>query len=114
MADINLVVGAPNPKFATINLLDNITGGLIPAVFSNLSVANDHPEFATIEPNSSSPNNSVKAIGISPGTGTAVISVDCSYTDSGDNQPKSERMSITKTFEVVGTPHGAHLHIAFV
>lgn len=111
MADINLTVGAS--KFAPINLVDNQNGSFISTTFSNLSITNDHPEVATIEPNPMSPDNSIKASGISAGTGTAVISVDCSYTDPGDNLPKTQTLTATKTFEVVGVPHGAHLQIIF-
>lgn len=112
MADINLVVGGPS-KFAPLNLVDNVNGSFISATFSNLSVSNDHPELATIEPNPLSPGNSLKATGISAGTGTAIISVDCSYVDTGDNHSKTETLSVTKTYEVVGVPHGAHLQINF-
>jgi len=112
MADINLTVG--QEKFASISLIDDVTNGLITsASFSNISISNSHPQLILVEPNSVSPTNSVRAQGVSAGVGSVVISVDCSYTDAGDNQPKTETLSITKTFEVIGTPHGAHLVINF-
>lgn len=112
MADINLTVGG-GAKFAPFNLKDNVTGAYIPATYSNLRFSNSNPEFATFEPNPNSPDSSVKADDVAVGSGTVVITVHVDYIDTGDNQTKSEDKSITKTFEVVGAPHGANLELVF-
>lgn len=114
MADINLTVGGGN-KSGNFVLKDNINNGAISAAYSTLQFNNSNPEFATFEGNENAPDpeSIVKAIPVAIGIGTVVITVHVDYIDPGDNQPKSEDITITKTFEVVGTPHGASLELTF-
>ncbi len=112
MADINLTVGG-GAKFATFNLKDNVTGNYITATYSNLVIINSNPEFASAVPNPSNPESSVKVDDIAAGSGTITFNIHVDYIDAGDNLPKSEDKSITKTFEVVGAPHGANLELIF-
>lgn len=114
MADINLQVGGGN-KFGSFVLRDDTDNSGISATYSNLQFVNSNPGAAIFEPNTNAPDpeSMVKATPISPGTGTVDITVHVDYTDPGDNQPKSENKTITKTFEVVGAPHGTHIELNF-
>ena len=114
MSDINLTVGGGN-KFGNFVLKDNVNDGAIPATYSNLQFNNSNPEFATFEANANAPDpeSMVKAIPVAIGIGTVVITVRVDYIDAGDNQSKSEDKTITKTFEVIGAPHGASLELIF-
>lgn len=114
MADINLQVGGQN-KFGSFVNKDNIDNGALPTTYANLTFNNSNPEFATFEPNTNAtdPESMVKAIPVAIGSGSVTATVDATYTDPGDNQQRTETKSITRTFEVVGMPHGSHLELIF-
>lgn len=108
MADITLTIGQ-NIGFQ-IKLFDNVTNEELTATLANTSVSNTNPEFAGF---SVSPffTNIVNGNGISTGSGTITITADVTYTDPGNGQTVTENLSVTKSFEVIGSPHGAHIDI---
>ena len=112
MADITISSG--QVVGANLKLFDNVTGNEIPATFSNQQIlSNDHPEFAnfTINP---SDNNRVNGQWVAAGAGTVVVGANASYTDPGDGSVHTdEPFTVTKTFETIGAPHGAHLDLQF-
>jgi len=110
MADITLTVG--QTKGAVIKLFDDVTNNELTATFENQEIENTNPEFATFAPHPS--QNSFNMSGITPGSGTATVSVSVTYTDSGNGQVYTQVKTVSITFEVVGTPNGAHLEVTFL
>lgn len=113
MADINLKIG--EAKASSFILRDSVNNSLLSATYSNLQFSNSNPSVATFQANSSAPDpeSIVKASSLAVGSGTVVITVDVTYTDPGDGVQRTETKTLTKTFEVTGTPHGANLDIVF-
>lgn len=110
MADINMVVGQPH-KIGILTLIDNVNSSAINAVFSNLSIQNSNPEFASFE--ASTDSNSVAGTGLTAGSGSVVISVHAVYVDGGDGLTHSDDLTITKTYQVSAAAHGSHLIVTF-
>lgn len=113
MADINLQIGGT--KSGSFVIKDAVTNTTLSANYSNLQFSNSNPEFATFQPNSSvsDPESMVKGFPLAVGSGTVVITVDVTYTDPGDGVQRTETKTLSKTFEVTGTPHGANLELVF-
>ena len=105
---VTLQVGAGS-KFAPINLVDKVTGNYISAVITNVSVQNNNPEFATVTANQAV----IKATPILPGRGTAIVSCQASYTDSGDGLQKNETKIVVVSYLVVGAPNGTKIILVF-
>jgi hypothetical protein len=110
MADITLTVG--QTKGGVIKLFDNVTNSQLNAVFANQQISNTNPEFANIVPHSS--QNSFNASGVTPGLGSATVSVTVTYTDAGNGQIYTETKTSTFSFEVVGSPNGSHIEVTFL
>lgn len=113
MAEINLQVGGGN-KNANLTLFNSVTNQPIAGVtWSNQQiVSNSNPSVANIEIPPGNPNM-VIAQPLSEGSGTVVISASASYTDSGDGQVKTGNFSKSKSFNVIGAPHGATFDVPF-
>ncbi len=110
MADINLTVG--QNISGVIRLYDNVSNGELSATFVNTIATSSNPEFAPFSVNPVS-INAVNGSGSSVGSGTVEISSEVTYTDFGNGVTYTEVKTVIKTFEVVGTPNGAHLDITF-
>lgn len=113
MADINLQIGVSKSKNFTLR--DATNNAPISANYSNLQFSNSNPASATFQADSGAPDpeSLVKAIPVAVGSGTVAITVDVTYTDPGDGVQRTETKTLTKTFEVTGTPHGANLELVF-
>ena len=113
MANINLQVGGS--KTTNFIVRDATNNAPLSANFSNLQIANTNPEVASFisDTTASDPESRVKAIATAIGGGTINISVDITYVDPGDGVQRTETKTLTKTFEVTGTPHGASIDIIF-
>lgn len=107
---VNLQVGAGN-KFATITVVDEITGDAIPSTVTNVIVQNNNPELATIILTASP--GVIKATGLAAGSGAAVVSCNVSYVDPGDGLQKNESKTIVIKYTVIGAPHGVKLSLVF-
>ena len=110
MADIILTVGQTNG--GVIKLFDDVTNNQIAAAFANTSIDNSNPEFANLEVHSSL--NSFNASGVMVGTGSMTVTADVTYTDAGNGQTYTQTKSVTKSFEVIGSPNGSHLDITML
>ncbi len=108
MADITLTVG--QNIGGAVKLYDNVTNNEINAVFASTSIDNSNPEFATFSVNPSF-TNVINGTGISSGSGTVTITTTVTYTDAGNGVEYTETKTITKTFEVIGSPNGTHLEL---
>lgn len=108
-ASVSLQVGG-NTKFGTINVIDSTTGNFLTATISSIVIQNNNPEIATVSQNNAT---SVKAVAVSAGTGTAIVSCNISYVDPGDGLQKNQTKSAVVSYTVTGTPHGAGLTLQF-
>lgn len=113
MANINLQMGFL--KTGSFILKDPTTNQVLTTGYSNLVLNNSNPEVANFQADSTSPDpeSKIKATPAAVGSGNLTISVDVTYTDPGDGVQRTETKSMTKTFEVAGTPHGASLELVF-
>jgi hypothetical protein len=104
-------VGAGS-KYASINVVDKVTGNYVSATITNVTVQNNNPEFATVAPNPNNPN-SIRVTPVSEGNGTALVSCNVSYVDPGDGQTKNEAKTIVISYTVIAAPHGVKLSLTF-
>jgi hypothetical protein len=109
--NVTAQVGAGS-KYASINVVDKVTGNYVSATITNVTVQNNNPEFATAAPNPNNPN-SIRVTPVAEGSGTAVVSCTVSYVDPGDGQTKTENKTIVISFTVIGAPHGVKLSLTF-
>jgi hypothetical protein len=108
---VTVQVGAGS-KYASINVVDKVTGSYVSATITNVTVQNNNPEFATVAPNPSNPN-SIRVTAVAEGNGTALVSCNVSYVDPGDGQTKNEAKTIVISFNVIAAPHGVKLSLTF-
>jgi hypothetical protein len=108
---VTVQVGAGS-KYASINVVDKVTGNYVSATITNVTVQNNNPEFATVAPNPSNPN-SIRVTAVAEGNGTALVSCAVSYVDPGDGQTKNESKTIVVSYTVIGAPHGVKLSLTF-